>query len=127
MGVHVAQIDDPGRFGVTTDVAADAYRDIYDSAEFAELRSRFRKLVIPLTLGFLAWYFAYVLMATYKHAWMSHNVAGNFNRGFFFGLLQFVSTFLVAFVYAKRAETEIDPLAEQLNKRYDELHGGGAS
>jgi uncharacterized membrane protein (DUF485 family) len=121
----VAQLDDPGRSGAT-DVAADAYRDIYDSAEFAELRSRFRKLVIPLTVGFLAWYFAYVLMATYKHAWMSHDVAGNFNRGFFFGLLQFVSTFLVAYIYAVRAEKEIDPLAEKLLERYEANVGGDA-
>ena len=122
----MAQLDDPGRSGAT-DVAADEYRDIYDSPEFAELRSRFRKLVIPLTVGFLAWYFAYVLMATYKHEWMAHDVAGNFNRGFFFGLLQFVSTFLVAYVYAIRAEKEIDPLAEQLLKRFEENKGGGAS
>jgi uncharacterized membrane protein (DUF485 family) len=126
MGVHVAQLDDPGRSGAT-DVAADAYRDIYDSPEFAELRSRFRKLVIPLTTAFLAWYFAYVLMATYKHEWMAHEVAGRFNRGFFFGLLQFLSTFLVAWVYAKRAETEIDPLAEQLLKKYEDSQGGGAA
>jgi uncharacterized membrane protein (DUF485 family) len=125
MGVHVAQLDDPGRSGAT-DVAADAYRDIYDSPEFAQLRSAFRKLVIPLTLAFLGWYFAYVLMATYKHAWMSHNVAGNFNRGFFFGLLQFVSTFVVAYFYAIRAEKEIDPLAEKLCREYDERRAGDA-
>jgi len=122
----VAQLDDPGRSGAT-DVAADEYRDIYDSPEFAELRNRFRRLVIPLTVGFLAWYFAYVLMATYKHEWMAHEVAGNFNRGFFFGLLQFVSTFAVAYIYAKRAETEIDPLADQLLKRFEDNRGGGAS
>lgn len=125
MGVHVAQLDDPGRSGAT-DVAADAYRDIYDSPEFAQLRSAFRRLVIPLTVGFLGWYFAYVLMATYKHEWMSHNVAGNFNRGFFFGLLQFVSTFLVAYAYAKRAETEIDPLAEKLLKKFEDAGGEAA-
>ena len=120
----MAQLDDPGRSGAT-DVAADAYRDIYDSPDFAELRSRFRRLVIPLTAAFLVWYFAYVLMATYRHAWMSHNVAGNFNRGFFFGLLQFVSTFLVAYFYAKRAEKEIDPLSEKLLKQFEAGPGGG--
>ena len=126
MGVHVAQLDDPGRSGAS-DVAADAYRDIYDSPEFAQLRTAFRKLVIPLTLGFLAWYFAYVLMATYKRDWMAHEVAGHFNRGFFFGLLQFVSTFLVAYFYAVRAEKEIDPLAAQLLKRYEDAQGGGSA
>lgn len=122
----MAQLDDPGRSGAS-DVAADAYRDIYDSPEFAELRSRFRRLVLPLTAGFLAWYFAYVLMATYKHEWMAHEVVGNFNRGFFFGLLQFVSTFGVAYLYAVRAGKEIDPLADQLLERFEAHKGGGAS
>lgn len=122
----MAQLDDPGRSGAS-DVAADAYRDIYDSPEFAELRSRFRKLVIPLTVGFLAWYFLYVLMATYQHEWMSHDVVGNFNRGFFFGLGQFVTTFAVAYIYAIRAEKEIDPLSEKLLKQFEDRMGGGAS
>jgi uncharacterized membrane protein (DUF485 family) len=56
---------------------------------------------------------------------MSHNVAGNFNRGFFFGLLQFLSTFLVAYFYAKRAEKEIDPLSEKLLKQFEAGAGGG--
>jgi uncharacterized membrane protein (DUF485 family) len=124
MGVHVAQLDDPGRSGAT-DVTSDAYRDIYDSPEFADLRGRFRRLVIPLVVAFLAWYFLYVLLATYKHEFMAHEVVGNFNRGFFFGLGQFVTTFGIAYIYAVRADKEIDPLSEKLLARFVAHRTGG--
>jgi uncharacterized membrane protein (DUF485 family) len=100
---------------------ADAYRSIHDTPEFAELRRRFRRLVFPLVAGFLAWYFVYVLLATYAHDLMATEVFGRVNVGLLLGLGQFVSTFGIAWWYAHRADRDLDPLAAELNARHAEL------
>jgi uncharacterized membrane protein (DUF485 family) len=121
----VAQSSDEQGRHTTTGVDSSAYEEIYNSPEFKELQSRFRRLVVPLVVGFLAWYATYVLLATYAHDFMSHELFGNFNVGFFFGLGQFVSTFLIAYVYAIRAEKEVDPLSNQILERFNARVGGG--
>jgi uncharacterized membrane protein (DUF485 family) len=89
------------------------YEEVQSSAEFVELRSRFRKFVFPLTALFLAWYFLYVLLAAYA--------IGNINVGLIFGLLQFVSTFAITMYYARWADRQFDPAAERLR---DKIEGG---
>lgn len=106
---------------------AEAYQDIHDSGEFTELRSRFRRLVFPLVAAFMAWYLLYVLTATYAREFMAEELTGRINVGLVFGVLQFVSTFGIAYLYAKRAEARIDPIAARLQQRYDnhgDSHGG---
>jgi uncharacterized membrane protein (DUF485 family) len=119
----VTQLDEPGRPTAATDVPV-VYQDIYDSPEFAELRSRFRRLVIPLVVGFLAWYTLYVLTATYAHDFMKHEVLGHINVGLLFGVLEFASTFAIAYFYSVRAERDLDPLAAELLARYEAGTGG---
>lgn len=99
----------------------EAYDLLHAGPEFAELRRRFRRLVLPLTFGFLAWYFLYVLLATYAHAFMAHEVFGRINVGLLMGLAQFVSTFAIAWFYAHRAERDVDPLSAALHTRYVDL------
>lgn len=103
---------------------ADAYQQIYDSPEFAQLRARFRRLVLPLVAAFLGWYFLYVLLATYAHEFMAREVFGRVNVGLLLGLGQFVSTFGIAWFYARRADRDVDPLAARLNARYAALTAG---
>jgi uncharacterized membrane protein (DUF485 family) len=90
------------------------YEEVQQSAEFAELRRRFRRFVFPMTALFLAWYFLYVLMAAYATDFMSTKVVGNINVGLIFGLLQFVSTFTITMIYARWADREFDPTADRL-------------
>jgi uncharacterized membrane protein (DUF485 family) len=101
----------------TTDAA---YANIHASAEFAELRRRFRNFVFPVTAGFLTWYFAYVLLANYAHDLMAKRVVGNINVALVLGLLQFVTTFGIAWWYAKKAERDFDPLADRLRHEFEE-------
>jgi uncharacterized membrane protein (DUF485 family) len=98
----------------------DAYAAIHASAEFAELRRRFRRFVFPATVGFLAWYFAYVLLASFAHDLMAQPVVGNINVALVLGLAQFVTTFLLAWWYATKAERDFDPLADRLRHEFDE-------
>lgn len=90
--------------------------------EFGSLRKTLRGFVFPMTIAFLIWYFVYVLLADYAHGFMSTKVFGSINWGLILGVLQFVSTFLIALWYSRRANTKFDPLAERLR---DEIEEGG--
>ena len=102
-----------------------AYDRLHSSEDFAELRRRFRRFVFPATLLFLVWYALYVLAANYAHDFMARPVFGNINVGLIFGLLQFVSTFVIAWLYARKADRDFDPLAEKLKKQFDEELASG--
>ena len=90
------------------------WTEIQDSAEFTELRRRLRGWVFPMTVAFLAWYLLYVLLSDYAHDFMSTKVFGNINIGLIFGLLQFVSTFVITGLYVRHANRKLDPLAEKI-------------
>ena len=110
----------------TSEHAEDAYSVVYEDPRFAELRRRFRSFVLPVTVGFLAWYFLYVLLANYAQDFMSTKLVGNINVALVFGLLQFVSTFAIAWWYARRASRDFDPIADELRHEFEAAHGGTA-
>ncbi len=95
------------------------YDHLSEKPEFSELRSRYRRFIIPATAAFLAWYGLYVLMSMFAHDFMSTQVVGNVNVAIVFGLLQFVTTFLIAWLYSRYSNAKLDPLARQLNDEYD--------
>ena len=84
------------------------------SERFQTLRKRHRGFVFPVAVGFLVWYFAYVLLAAYAHDFMATPVVGNVNIGLLFGLGQFVTTFAVTTAYVVYANRKLDPLAEEI-------------
>jgi uncharacterized membrane protein (DUF485 family) len=99
------------------------YEELAASEDFRELRKRYRAFAIPWTLAFLAWYLLYVLMSNYATGFMDTKVAGNINIALIFGLLQFLSTFGIAFLYSRHAARRFDPLADRLKDRYDQEVG----
>jgi uncharacterized membrane protein (DUF485 family) len=54
---------------------------------------------------------------------MDTKLFGNINVALVFGLLQFLSTFVIAYLYSKHANKHLDPLARSLEKRYNEEVG----
>lgn len=100
-------------------VGAAAHLDVQNSPEFRELRSSFRRFVFPMTAVFLAWYFLYVIASAWARDFMGHKLVGNINVGLVFGVLQFVSTFLIAFVYSRYMRNRVDPLAERIRERVE--------
>ena len=96
------------------------YDELVETAEFKEVRRRTGVFVIPATAAFLGWYLLYVLMSNWAHEFMSHKVFGHVNVALLFGLLQFASTFLIAWRYAKYMNTNVDDLAHDLDVRYNE-------
>ena len=101
---------------------ASRHDPVYDrlaaTPEFIELRRRYRGFVIPATVAFLAWYLLYVCMSNWAGDFMDTQVVGNINVALIFGLLQFVTTFGLAYYYSRFSTTKLDPLARGLEQAY---------
>ena len=100
-------------------LSPEEYLAAQDSAEFIELKRRFRRFAFPMTVAFLTWYLLFVLLSTYAHDFMSTEVFGNINVGLIFGLLQFVSTFAITHLYVSYANRNTDPIAEEMRERLE--------
>jgi uncharacterized membrane protein (DUF485 family) len=104
----------------TTPTQHSAYERVHASAEFQDLRRRYLGFAVPATIAFMVWYLLYVVMSNWATDFMSTPVVGNINVALVFGLLQFVSTFLIAWLYARHANRALDPIASRLQREYDE-------
>lgn len=98
----------------TPSASSPDWTEIQNSAEFTELRRRLRGWAFPMTVAFLVWYLLYVLLSAYAHEFMSTKVFGNINIGLIFGLLQFVSTFVITGLYVRHANRKLDPLSDKI-------------
>jgi uncharacterized membrane protein (DUF485 family) len=96
------------------DTGAIDYVAVEDSPRFRELKREHRSFVFPVAIGFLVWYFAYVLLADYAHEFMATPVLGNVNAGILLGLGQFVTTFAITTWYVHRANARFDPIAAEI-------------
>jgi uncharacterized membrane protein (DUF485 family) len=100
---------------------ADRYLAVQRSDEFAGLRKTLRGWVFPMTAAFFIWYALYVILCAYARDFMSTKIVGNINVALVFGLLQFVSTFLIAWLYARFADRKIDPVANHIRAEMGEV------
>ncbi|SDS52984.1 DUF485 domain-containing protein [Microlunatus soli] len=96
-----------------------AYAEIAASTEFQNLRKRFLSFAFPATVIFMIWYVVYVLCNNWARGFMDIQVFGNINIALIFGLLQFVSTFVIAILYARHANRSIDPAADKLRQQFE--------
>jgi len=98
----------------TETTPTEKYLEVQQSQEFVQLRRRLRNFIFPTTIAFFLWYALYVLLSAYARDFMSVKVFGNVNIALLLGLLQFVSTFVIAWYYARFAAREIDPVADKI-------------
>ncbi|MDP9445295.1 MAG: DUF485 domain-containing protein [Actinomycetota bacterium] len=98
----------------------DVYERIHATADFQELRRRYHGFAVPATIAFMVWYLLYVLASSFATDFMSTRLIGNINVALVFGLLQFASTFGIAWLYSRHANKELDPIAGRLQREYDE-------
>lgn len=101
------------------------YDDLHASPEFAELRRRYRGFALPATAAFLVWYLTYVVLSMWAGGFMSKQVVGNINVALVLGLLQFATTFAIAWLYSSYSTKRLDPLARELDERFVALTQGG--
>ena len=103
---------------------ADVYLQVQRSAAFQEVRSRYRRFVVPAVVSFLTWYVAYVVTATTAPGLMARPVAGAVNLGLLAGLGQFLTTFLLTWAYVRHARLRRDRAALELRWDAQELARG---
>jgi len=84
------------------------------SPEFRELVKRKKAFVIPATLFFLAWYFGFIILAGYAPDFMGREfITDGLTVGYALALTQFVMTWVLGWMYLRKADREFDPLAER--------------
>lgn len=98
----------------------DRYLAVQRSDEFVGLRRALRRFVFPMTVAFFLWYALYVILCAYARDFMSTKVVGHINVALIFGLLQFVTTFLIAWLYSRYAEKNLDPVADRIKAEMGE-------
>ncbi|GAB3054005.1 MULTISPECIES: DUF485 domain-containing protein [Micromonospora] len=101
---------------------AERYLAVQRSDEFAGLRRALRGFVFPMTVAFFLWYALYVILSAYARGFMGTKLVGNINVALVFGLLQFVSTFVIAWLYSRFANRRIDPVADRIRAEMGEVN-----
>jgi uncharacterized membrane protein (DUF485 family) len=99
---------------VPSSTPTEKYLAVQRSEEFAGLRKTLRGYIFPMTVAFFLWYSLYVILSAYARGFMSIKLIGNINVALVLGLLQFVTTFLIAWHYARFAARKVDPTAAKI-------------
>ncbi|MCK8678964.1 DUF485 domain-containing protein [Streptomyces lichenis] len=97
----------------------EEFEQVQGSAEFGELRRSYRSFAFPLTIAFISWYLLYVLLSNYAGGFMGTRLFGNINVALVLGLAQFLTTFLIAWLYSRHAAAKLDPKAEAIKSRME--------
>jgi uncharacterized membrane protein (DUF485 family) len=96
------------------------WRALEQSPEFRELVRRKKRFVLPATIGFLAWYTAFILLSGYAEDFMgSELLVDGFTVGYGLALSQFLMVWGLAWAYLRKADREFDPLEEQVRRLAD--------
>ena len=74
----------------------------------------------PMTVAFFVWYVVYVLAAVFAPDFMATELGGGWNIGLVFGLAQFLTTFIITWIYVKYANKNIEPKSAAIR---EELEG----
>lgn len=88
------------------------------SPQFQNLRKTYLSFVIPMSVVFAVWYFAYVLTAVYLPGLMAVDIMG-LNFAMWFGMAQLLTTFLITGMYVWYANTRIEPKAAAIREEME--------
>jgi uncharacterized membrane protein (DUF485 family) len=88
------------------------------SPEFRELTRKRRAFVIPATAFFLIWYFGFIVLAGYAPDFMGEEfLTDGLTVGYALALTQFIMTWVLGWMYLRRADRQFDPLAARAAER----------
>lgn len=93
------------------------------SAKFQNLRKSYRGFAFPLTIAFLVWYFLYVVLSAFAREWVATPVIGHINIAFVLGVLQFVTTFLIAWLYERHSSHKLDAPSDEIKHEVERALG----
>ncbi|MBO2454797.1 DUF485 domain-containing protein [Actinomadura barringtoniae] len=92
------------------------YAVMAQDERFLVAKVRYRRLALGTAVAFLGWYLAYVALSAFARGFMARQVVGNVNVALVLGVLQFASTFVLAWWYSHYSRRSIDPLTAQLRE-----------
>ena len=72
-----------------------------------------------MSVAFFVWYLLYVLVAIYAPGFMGTQVLGSINMGVVLGMAQFVTTFLITWIYIQYANKNIEPQAAAIREEME--------
>ena len=72
-----------------------------------------------MAVGFLVWYFSFILLTTFARDFVSTPVIGVLNIAFVLAILQFVTTFAIAWIYDSYSTKNLDGPAEALKAKVE--------
>ncbi len=102
---------------------ADEERGLVDwerleaSEKFRELLRAKRRLVVPLMIVFIVYYFALPILVGYARPLMERRVIGPVNWAYLFALSQFFMAWIIAAVYV-RAASRFDDMARDVVEQH---------
>lgn len=99
--------------------ASDVWKKTQDSDEFKSHRKKYRSFAFPMAIGFLVWYFSFILLTTFARDFVSTPVFGVMNVAFVLAVLQFVTTFAIAWLYDWYSTKHLDGAAEALKAKVE--------
>ena len=126
----MTQAHDPG--GGTAAAGASRHPEVdwlaaERSSEFRELVRQRRTFVIPATLFFLIWYFGFIVLAGYAPDFMGREfLTDGLTVGYALALTQFLMTWILGWLYLRRADSEFDPLAARAAEKALQAGSGGS-
>jgi len=95
------------------------------SPEFRELVRRKKAFIIPATLFFMAWYFGFIILAGYAPDFMGREfITDGLTVGYALALSQFVMTWVLGWMYLRRADRDFDPLAARAREAAEGMRAG---
>jgi uncharacterized membrane protein (DUF485 family) len=95
------------------------------SPEFRELTRQKRSFVVPATIFFLTWYFGFIFLTGYAPDFMGREfITDGLTVGYALALSQFVMTWVLGWMYTRRANRIWDPLAARVR---DSVEGAAAA
>jgi uncharacterized membrane protein (DUF485 family) len=84
------------------------------SPEFQQLVKQKRSFVLPATIFFLVWYFGFIVLAGYAPDFMGEEfLIDGITVGYVLALTQFVMTWVLGWLYLRKADRVFDPLAKR--------------
>jgi uncharacterized membrane protein (DUF485 family) len=93
------------------------WKAVERSPEFRELMRRKKAFVVPATIFFLAWYFGFVFLTGYAPDFMGREfITDGLTVGYALALSQFLMTWVLGWMYMRRANRVWDPLAARVRE-----------
>lgn len=111
--------DAPASINSRREPTPQEFIEMRDSPQFAKLRSAYRKFTFPMTVAFFVWYVLYVLAAVFAPSFMAIELGGGWNIGLVFGLAQFLTTFIITYIYVNYANKHIEPQAAAIRQELE--------